>query len=101
MLINIVILQDENRTVTDVVGFSDYKKADDVARELSGKYGRHRVQRTSLTVNELPAFWGLDENAAEQSVQADECPSCAGSGRKEVGGMLLTCLACDGTGIRR
>lgn len=69
MLINIVILQDENRTVTDVVGFSDYKKADDVARELSGKYGRHRVQRTSLTVNELPAFWGLDENAAEQSVQ--------------------------------
>lgn len=39
--------------------------------------------------------------SAQQSVQADECPSCAGSGRKEVGGMLLTCLACDGTGIRR
>lgn len=42
-----------------------------------------------------------NENSAQQSVQADECPSCAGSGRKEVGGMLLTCLACDGTGIRR
>lgn len=39
--------------------------------------------------------------AAQQSVQADDCPSCAGSGKKEVGGMLLTCLACDGTGNRR
>lgn len=39
--------------------------------------------------------------AAQHSVQADDCPSCAGSGKKEVGGMLLTCLACDGTGNRR
>lgn len=39
--------------------------------------------------------------AAQQSVQADDCPSCAGSGKKEIGGMLLTCLACDGTGNRR
>ena len=39
--------------------------------------------------------------ASQQSVQADDCPSCAGSGRKEIGGMLLTCLACDGTGNRR
>lgn len=91
MLINIVILQDENRTVTDVVGFSDYKKADDVARELSGKYGRHRVQRTSLTVNELPAFWGLDENAAEQSVQ----PTLLESPRSEV--VSCQCGLCKGT----
>ncbi len=39
--------------------------------------------------------------AAQQSVQSDDCPSCAGSGKKEIGGMLLTCLACDGTGNRR
>lgn len=39
--------------------------------------------------------------SAQQSVQADDCPSCAGSGKKEIGGMLLTCLACDGTGNRR
>lgn len=41
------------------------------------------------------------EKAAQQSVQSDDCPSCAGSGKKEIGGMLLTCLACDGTGNRR
>jgi hypothetical protein len=35
------------------------------------------------------------------SVQADDCPSCAGSGKKEIGGMLLMCLACNGTGNRR
>lgn len=39
--------------------------------------------------------------ASQQSVQSDDCPSCAGSGKKEIGGMLLTCLACDGTGNRR
>ena len=41
------------------------------------------------------------EDNAQQSVQSGDCPSCAGSGKKEVGGMLLTCLACDGTGNRR
>ena len=39
--------------------------------------------------------------SAQPRVQADDCPSCAGSGKKEIGGMLLTCLACDGTGNRR
>ena len=76
MLINIVILQDEDRAITDVVGFSDYKKADSIARELSARYGRGRVQRTTLAVNELPAFWGLtDENAAQQAVAADPLPA--------------------------
>lgn len=42
-----------------------------------------------------------NENASQHNVQSDDCPSCIGSGKKEIGGTLLTCLACDGTGNRR
>lgn len=59
MLINIVMLSDEDNIVTDIVGLDDFREADKVEKELSAKYGRNRVARTSLKVNQLPVFWGL------------------------------------------
>lgn len=33
--------------------------------------------------------------------EAGDCPSCHGTGRKEVFGEHLTCLNCDGTGASK
>lgn len=67
-----------------------------------------------LAEHRAKAFIACDENCfcwtiervlvaqdAAQQAETDDCPSCAGSGKKEIGGMLLTCLVCDGTGTRR
>jgi hypothetical protein len=71
MLIQIVILQDEDKIITDIVGMSDFRKADELANNLSVQFGRNRVSRTSLTVDELPTFWGSVPPAAEHKAQAD------------------------------
>ena len=39
--------------------------------------------------------------AAQQSVQADECPVCWGRGFNYVFEAQIDCAACNGTGIRR
>lgn len=75
MLINIVLLQDDDRTVTDIVAFDDFKQADRIANDLSAKFGRNRVQRTSLTVNELPAFWGLTNQEPPNTVCTGQEPA--------------------------
>jgi DnaJ-class molecular chaperone len=41
------------------------------------------------------------EEAAQQSVQADKCPACAGTGRSAMSDPAHECYACNGTGIRR
>lgn len=71
-MLHIVMLSDEDRIITDVVAFDDFKQAETVATELVASFGKNRVQRTSLTVNQLPAFWGLtNEKPANTGLQSD------------------------------
>lgn len=43
-----------------------------------------------------------ERNAAQQTVAADKCPSCAGSGTVEITDTIgHICTDCEGSGIRR
>ncbi len=43
-----------------------------------------------------------EQNAAQQSVQADKCPDCGGSGfMVKIDNRKVSCSYCDGTGICR
>lgn len=53
-------------------------------------------------VEQYLAMAGVDRIAAEQSVQADECPTCAGLGfvNDDRGRRGVDCSDCNGSGIR-
>lgn len=81
-MLHIVLLSDEDRIVTDIVAFDNFMQAEKIANELSVIYGRNRVQRTSLTVNQLPAFWGLTNEVPPNIACSGFAP--AGASESEV-----------------
>lgn len=60
----VVILSDEDKIVTDVVALDDRTRADQLVQDLSGKFGRARVQMVAIEINVLPKFWGLEQRRA-------------------------------------
>jgi DnaJ-class molecular chaperone len=72
-------------------------------RSLLSRWCHSERALTTLSVGQVNTLATLlaQYETAQQSVQADECPRCAGKGKVLDGLVTGKCLQCNGTGIRR